>query len=180
MCAFRGGRVTIEFIIKIFLKKILFLLPFIFINSEANAKFEIEFSNYSEKNIEFIYINLFKNYIAEDTMNLRTTKGIRIFPGESIILENKYNVKFVEVSTSCSWVTIFGKKRTHGWGIALYVNDEPKGTICANKTSILDDVVHARLVYNKDPSDKTFLQFYNTGWWENESVFPIKLSLWLD
>lgn len=165
---------------KIFLKIIMFFILFVFMNTNANALYDIDFSNYSSKKIEYTFINTINSFKGDELLSLETANGKRIRIGESITIESKYKIKFVEDITPCSWVSILGRMKTHGWGIKLFVNDVEKGTICANGTNVFDDYVHARLVYNVDPAGKTFLQFYNTGWWENQSVFPVKIDFWLN
>ena len=163
-------------------KLIIFVFIFLF-DKNVYANYNLEFSNYSNKNVNIIHrkiansrISSFRYDFVNLEMSLDSGIGIRVNPNEHILIEDKYLIFFQNIETPCSWVHYFGKSRNHGWGINIFINYKEVGTICANKTSIFDFFIHARLVYNRDSKDNPFLQFYNTGWWENSSIFPTNIN----
>lgn len=171
------------------LKKLILMIITFTNHNFAFALFKIEFINYSNLKIYFIHYNLANSQstfeipseFVSELQSLDSGEKLRLKPLDHIILENKYKISFTTQQTECSWIHIFSKKKkAHGWDISIYVNDKHKGTICANKKSILDYEMNARLSFLKDLNHISFLQFYNLGWWPNDSIFPNSLNVKLE
>lgn len=94
-----------------------------------------------------------------------------------IFLENKYRIEIKELEIPCSWVHIFNYiKHVHGVGLEIIINNKNKGVICANKRNIVDYCYNAMLSFENVAGHEQ-LRFFNTGWWQNDSVYPIFLEL---
>lgn len=69
---------------------------------------------------------------------------------------------------------------THGVGVSVFLNDEFKGTVCANKKSVLDIKYNLKLTFQKDPFNVSYIQIINNGWWVSEDVYPKILTIKLN
>lgn len=166
----------------IFLKytSIFFLLLISSFSAYANVK--VKFINSTKETIKYDHemkelgslVNVtFKN----NSYFLEAKKSVSIFAGDSFVLENKYNIEFMNSYLVCSFIHILGSPFAHGWGVFIKINGKESGIICANKTTVIDISNHANIEYAKDLNDESYLNFYNTGWWENNALFPTSMQI---
>ena len=112
--------------------------------------------------------------------NLTHEKRIYLTQNDYFIIENN-KINFKVDNIMCAYVYVFGlHKKLHGRGISIYLNDEFKGTICANKKSIIDYKFNAKLTFNKDSDNNSYVQFINNGWWNSEETFPLSYTFPLE
>ncbi len=164
------------------MKKIITLL-LIALSKNVFGFTEIEFVNYYYKPIKIEISSINSNSKKENDIFKETlVQEHRVYLTQNdYIMIEKSKIHFKIDHAICSKVDILGYHQVqHGRGIAIYLNDEFKGKICANKKSVVDYKYNAKLTFNKDSDNNPYVQFINNGWWNSEEIFPISFTFLLD
>ncbi|WP_397602063.1 hypothetical protein [Silvanigrella sp.] len=173
--------------------KCLFIILF-FYPLKIYSQFIVSIVNRSVSSLDIVHpeanifvTNLFRGSTPlieiKNTTHLLLDEFFNIQNDSSFYIDQKkYKINiFYSSINECSWIHTFGIiKKPHGFGLTVYINDKESGTICANKYSILDFQVNSILEFYKTNENKKFLKFSNTGWWENNTVYPTSIDIKLD
>lgn len=117
--------------------------------------------------------NIFKETLTQE-------KRVYLTQNDYVLIENN-KIYFKIDFTICGAIDVLGvRKVQHGQGLSIYLNDVFKGTICANKKSVIDYKYNAKLTINKDSENNYYVQFINNGWWNSEEIFPISYTFPLE
>ncbi len=164
--------------------------------SSVFAYTQIEVVNYSQKPLNIALGNLFADekfkynenntykYILENNTYkyiLENEQKKYFTPSRFIIIENKNVLSFMLNGITCAFTHFFGTyPMPHGKGVNVFLNDEYKGTICANKSSVLDFKYNIKLTFQTNLDSVDYIQIINNGWWINEDVYPKILTIQLE
>lgn len=164
-----------------------FYLTYILYFLDSYALLEVKIINNTKREIYCLINNISVpfTYGADILDNNITSKKIiqpkqeiEFYPKRKITINETSIFQFIETDIPCAWIHIFGKiKKIHGYGISIFINDSYKGTICANYSSSIDSTIRTTLEVFEDNKMINFFSFSNSGWWRNESIFPISIKL---
>lgn len=127
-----------------------------------------------DERIKFNEKNIYRYILEIEQRKYFTTNSF-------IIIENKNILTFMVNGVMCAYTNFLGTRpMTHGVGVNVFLNDEYKGTVCANKKSILDIKYNLKLTFQKDPFNVAYIQIINNGWWVSEEVYPKILTIKLN
>ncbi len=156
-----------------------------FLIKKTYAKYYVKFINNTATELQAQVDHILYVRSHDRLPIFETSKKKKILPKkwhyiknhDYILLENKYRIEIKKIETPCSWVNIFSYfKNVHGVGLELIINSVSRGIICANKRNIIDYCYNANLSY-ENATGYEYFKFTNSGWWQNESVFPVSIEL---
>ncbi|WGL61122.1 hypothetical protein QEJ31_05870 [Pigmentibacter sp. JX0631] len=174
------------------LKNITLIFLLLYCNN-LYSKEEISFLNNQDENIQIEFIvtrlevkSLFRGqepmFDLVKTLQIPSGNSSLISLDEEFYIFNKnIKLKIDNSGTECYWIYIFNFiKKTHGYFLRLFINDQEMGKICATKYSSVDYKVHANLELGKNSSNLYVLKFYNSGWWGEKTIETEELEVILD
>ncbi|WP_397601207.1 hypothetical protein [Silvanigrella sp.] len=153
----------------------------LFFSFHCYGSFKVEFYNNYEDS-QLLIQRVFTNRDVPISEIFLANKDDKVLLNDNgyFIIHFTYTIKFEDTNIPCSWVNLYGVNYANGWGIKMILNDSEVGTICINKKFIIDTKARAILEYYQGHDKKTYLKFYNDGWWQNSNSFPNSLNIKLE